>query len=113
MNNDGKWEAAIDDVATKRGYKNRDTITVTKEGLGDAYEAKLQTFFEVRWIHEFSDQGRAHLDVGAYARGRRNSVGGNMHPTISISHMSPDRFILSGSGFFDVRGVSIFQTICW
>lgn len=28
-------EAKIDQVASERGYKNRDTISVTKEGLGD------------------------------------------------------------------------------
>lgn len=36
----------IDAVANKRGYKNRDVITITKEGLGDLYEAKLKSFYE-------------------------------------------------------------------
>lgn len=47
VDSDGKWEQAVDGVATKRGYKNRDVINVTKEGLGDSYEAKLKMFFEV------------------------------------------------------------------
>lgn len=42
----GTWEEKINDVARERSYKNRDTINVTKEGLGDAYESKLKTFFE-------------------------------------------------------------------
>jgi 1,2-dihydroxy-3-keto-5-methylthiopentene dioxygenase len=36
----------IDAVAEERNYKNRDTITITKQGLGDLYEAKLKSFYE-------------------------------------------------------------------
>ena len=36
----------IDAVARERDYKNRDVITITKEGLGDLYEAKIKSFFE-------------------------------------------------------------------
>lgn len=46
LDEDGKWEEEINKVAKDRGYKNRDTINVTKEGLGDAYESKIKTFFE-------------------------------------------------------------------
>ncbi|KAI0312940.1 1,2-dihydroxy-3-keto-5-methylthiopentene dioxygenase [Amylostereum chailletii] len=48
---EGGWEPAIDAVAQERSYKNRDTINVTKEGLGDAYEDKLKTFFHEH-MHE-------------------------------------------------------------
>ncbi|KAG1880977.1 1,2-dihydroxy-3-keto-5-methylthiopentene dioxygenase [Suillus subluteus] len=58
----------IDDVAEERSYKNRDTITITKQGLGDLYEAKLKNFYEE-----------------------------HMHEDEEI------RYILEGSGFFDVR----------
>jgi len=58
----------IDTVARERGYKNRDVITITKEGLGDLYEAKLKNFYEE-----------------------------HMHEDEEI------RYILEGSGFFDVR----------
>ncbi|KAF8176918.1 Acireductone dioxygenase ARD family [Pholiota molesta] len=61
-------EAAVDALARERGYKNRDTIEVSKEGLGEIYEAKIKTFFEE-----------------------------HMHEDEEI------RYILSGSGFFDVR----------
>jgi 1,2-dihydroxy-3-keto-5-methylthiopentene dioxygenase len=36
----------IDTVAEERNYKNRDTITITKQSLGDLYETKLQSFYE-------------------------------------------------------------------
>lgn len=39
------WEPEINKVAEKRGYKNRDRLSVTKEGLGDQYDAKLKMFF--------------------------------------------------------------------
>ena len=39
------WEPDIDRVAEERDYKNRDRLNVTKEGLGDQYEAKLKSFF--------------------------------------------------------------------
>ena len=40
------WEPEINRIAKEQGYKNRDTINVTKEGLGDQYESKIKTFFE-------------------------------------------------------------------
>jgi 1,2-dihydroxy-3-keto-5-methylthiopentene dioxygenase len=42
----GGWESEIDRIAKQQGYKNRDTINCTKEGLGDQYETKLKSFFE-------------------------------------------------------------------
>ena len=42
----GSWEQQIDQVAKERGYKNRDVINVTKEGLGDLYESKLKGFYQ-------------------------------------------------------------------
>ncbi|KAG6843630.1 hypothetical protein H0H87_002290 [Tephrocybe sp. NHM501043] len=39
-------EAEIDRIAAQEGYKNRDTINVSKEGLGDLYETKIKGFFE-------------------------------------------------------------------
>lgn len=36
----------VDQVARERDYKNSDVISVTKEGLGDAYEAKIKSFYE-------------------------------------------------------------------
>ncbi|KAK2460608.1 hypothetical protein APHAL10511_007078 [Amanita phalloides] len=61
-------EKVIDAIAIENGYKNRDTINCSKEGLGDAYGEKIANFF------------KEHL-----------------HEDEEI------RYILSGSGFFDVR----------
>jgi 1,2-dihydroxy-3-keto-5-methylthiopentene dioxygenase len=44
------WRAddpeVVETVAKERGYKNRDTINVSREGLGDVYETKIKGFFE-------------------------------------------------------------------
>jgi cupin superfamily acireductone dioxygenase involved in methionine salvage len=37
---------AIDLLAGERGYKNRDIIDVSKESMGDQYEARLKIFFD-------------------------------------------------------------------
>ncbi|KAM6500890.1 Acireductone dioxygenase ARD family [Amanita muscaria] len=62
------YQAKIDAIAKERGYKNRDTINCSKEGLKEAYEDKIRSFFEE-----------------------------HMHEDEEI------RYILSGTGFFDVR----------
>ncbi|PPR02559.1 hypothetical protein CVT26_012027 [Gymnopilus dilepis] len=62
------YETRVDEIAKERGYKNRDMINVSKEGLGEIYEDKIKTFFQE-----------------------------HMHEDEEI------RYILSGSGFFDVR----------
>ncbi|GMK54183.1 hypothetical protein CspeluHIS016_0107690 [Cutaneotrichosporon spelunceum] len=61
---EGMWKQSIDKFALARGYKNRDQISVTPNGLGESYEAKI----------------KMHL-----------------HDDEEI------RFILDGSGFFDIR----------
>ena len=39
------WKKEINEVAKGRDYKNRYTINITKEGLGDA-ESIIKLFFE-------------------------------------------------------------------
>jgi hypothetical protein len=61
---------SLDDVnalASQRGYKNRDEITVSPEKMGDIYEAKVKSFFdehlhedeEIRYIRD----GAGYFDV--------------------------------------------------
>jgi 1,2-dihydroxy-3-keto-5-methylthiopentene dioxygenase len=57
----------VDQLATKRGYKNRDVITVSPEKMGDIYEEKVRSFFhehlhedeEIRYIRD----GTGFFDV--------------------------------------------------
>ncbi|MBE7181854.1 MAG: hypothetical protein INR71_11725, partial [Terriglobus roseus] len=43
--------ADVDAVAAQRAYKNRDEITISPKTMGDAYEAKVKTFFSEH-LHE-------------------------------------------------------------
>ncbi|CEP60408.1 acireductone dioxygenase (Ni2+-requiring) LALA0_S01e10176g [Lachancea lanzarotensis] len=57
----------VDQVALDRAYKNRDTVSISKESLGDALLPKLQTFYaehlhedeEIRYIVD----GEGYFDV--------------------------------------------------
>lgn len=60
----------VDQLASDRGYKNRDEITVSPEAMGEAYEEKIQMFFhehlhedeEIRYIRD----GRGYFDVRSH-----------------------------------------------
>lgn len=41
----GEWEREVDAVADERSYRNRDIVLVTKEGMGDDFEANLKKFY--------------------------------------------------------------------
>ncbi|KAL0063213.1 1,2-dihydroxy-3-keto-5-methylthiopentene dioxygenase [Marasmius tenuissimus] len=61
------YEDKIDAIAREREYKNRDTINVTKEGFGDAYEEKIKMFFQEH-LHEDEEiryliSGSCYFDV--------------------------------------------------
>ncbi|WVQ85147.1 1,2-dihydroxy-3-keto-5-methylthiopentene dioxygenase [Cryptococcus sp. DSM 104549] len=74
----GEWEKKIDVFAKERGYKNRDQITVTPAGLGEAYETKIKSFFDEH-LHEDEEI----------------------------------RYILGGSGYFDIRGAADVYNEKW
>ncbi|KAK7472108.1 1,2-dihydroxy-3-keto-5-methylthiopentene dioxygenase [Stygiomarasmius scandens] len=65
---DDDHEEKLNAVAKERGYKNRDVISISKEGLGDLYEEKIKGFYQEH-LHEDEEI----------------------------------RYILEGSGFFDIR----------
>lgn len=60
----------VDDLARQRGYKNRDTVTISPRSLGAAYDAKVRSFFhehlhedeEIRYIVD----GAGYFDVRAH-----------------------------------------------
>ncbi|KAG9294876.1 hypothetical protein G9A89_003216 [Geosiphon pyriformis] len=61
------YQKEIDRVSSERKYKNRDIITVSKEGLGELYESKLKTFFEEH-LHEDEEiryilEGSGYFDI--------------------------------------------------
>ena len=84
MYHDGGTEAAVDAIAEERGYACRDEITVSRAGLGDAYEAKIKSFF-AEHLHGASSEG-----------------GG---PRSACAEDEEIRYIRDGSGYFDVREV--------
>ncbi|KXJ94567.1 Acireductone dioxygenase ARD family [Microdochium bolleyi] len=59
--------SGVDDLASERGYKNRDEITVSPDKMGAVYEEKVKSFFhehlhedeEIRYIRD----GRGYFDV--------------------------------------------------
>ncbi|KAG9327109.1 hypothetical protein KVV02_008739 [Mortierella alpina] len=61
---DENFEAQIDKICEERNYKNRDQITVSKEGLGAVFDEKIKTFF-AEHLHE-DEEIRAILDGTGY-----------------------------------------------
>lgn len=57
----------VDVLATERGYKNRDEVTVSPSAMGEAYEEKVRMFFnehlhedeEIRYIRD----GNGYFDI--------------------------------------------------
>ncbi|KAK1835199.1 Acireductone dioxygenase ARD family [Podospora conica] len=59
--------SSVDALASERGYRNRDEITVSPAAMGDVYEAKVRSFFdehlhedeEIRYVRD----GTGYFDV--------------------------------------------------
>jgi len=63
----GRWQEQIDQVAEERHYKNRDTVAMSKDIFGDSFETRLKVFYDEH-IHEdeeirFVVSGSAYFDV--------------------------------------------------
>ena len=56
--------AAVDALAAARGYRNRDEITISPASMGDAYEAKVRSFFHEH-LHE-DEEIRYIIDGGGF-----------------------------------------------
>ncbi|TCD68166.1 1,2-dihydroxy-3-keto-5-methylthiopentene dioxygenase [Steccherinum ochraceum] len=68
VEDNGKWEQEIDEVARERSYKNRDVKETSREILGAEFDAMLKMVY-AEHIHEDEEI----------------------------------RFVLAGTGFFDIR----------
>ncbi|KAI0266881.1 Acireductone dioxygenase [Gloeopeniophorella convolvens] len=68
VDDEGKgWEEHIARISKENDFKNNDTISVTREGLGDEYEEILKEFFDEH-LHEddetrFVVKGAGYYDV--------------------------------------------------
>ncbi|CAG8481837.1 3814_t:CDS:2 [Scutellospora calospora] len=58
------YQDQIDKLCEERGYKNRDEINCSKEGLGDAFDSKLEIFFKEH-LHE-DEEIRYVIDGSGY-----------------------------------------------
>lgn len=54
----------MNEVASERGYKNRDEITISPSTMGDVYEDKVKSFFHEH-LHE-DEEIRYILDGSGY-----------------------------------------------
>ncbi|KAF4587564.1 1,2-dihydroxy-3-keto-5-methylthiopentene dioxygenase [Ophiocordyceps camponoti-floridani] len=62
----------VNNLATNRGYKNRDEIIVSPEALGPVYEEKVKSFFEEH-LHEDEEIRYIQGGVGFFdVRGKDN-----------------------------------------
>ncbi|KXS16744.1 1,2-dihydroxy-3-keto-5-methylthiopentene dioxygenase [Gonapodya prolifera JEL478] len=61
---DGSHLEKIEALCRERDYKNRDSLTISKEKMGDVYDSKLKMFFQEH-IHE-DEEIRYCLDGSGY-----------------------------------------------
>ncbi|KAG7136542.1 Xaa-Pro aminopeptidase P like protein [Verticillium longisporum] len=99
----------VNQLAAKRGYKNRDEIIVSPEKMGDVYEDKVKSFFnehlhedeEIRYVRD----GRGYFDVRSrddeWVRIRVEKSGANSIPTY------PPRSVLDSSGDKALRAAAL------
>jgi hypothetical protein len=78
---------AIDLLAGQRGYKNRDIIDISKESMGDQYEANLKMFFHefVTWAIKNSTPVTEAITAGIYTKTRRSVTSSKVLATLTFA----------------------------
>ncbi|GJN88907.1 hypothetical protein Rhopal_001878-T1 [Rhodotorula paludigena] len=101
----------VEAIAKERGYKNRDEINVSKEGLGDIYEEKIKGFFrehlhedeEIRYIKD----GRGYFDIREKGDARWIRIAVEPQDLLIVPAGVYHRFTLDSSDF--IRALRLFQ----
>ncbi|KAN0137625.1 Acireductone dioxygenase ARD family [Lactarius tabidus] len=74
LDTEGGWEPVINKIANEHGLDNRDTMDVTKEGLGDHFEEMLDKFFTEHMHHDaevrYIFSGSGYWDIREYPTDR-------------------------------------------
>ncbi|MCJ1242263.1 1,2-dihydroxy-3-keto-5-methylthiopentene dioxygenase, partial [Varicellaria rhodocarpa] len=89
----------VNTLATSRGYKNRDTITVSPASMGAAYESKIAQFFEEH-MHEDEEiryvvEGAGYFDVRSGGEaGGEGDVEGEKERWIRVRMEAGDLIVL-------------------
>lgn len=90
--------SGVDSLASERGYKNRDEITVSPDKMGDVYEDKVKSFFhehlhedeEIRYIRD----GQGFFDV----RSKDDAWLRIMLQKVSLDHCRRKLGVCDGNG---------------